>query len=185
LTLTGATFVQNDMKELQTCPLIPVSASGADQADLLLAAWLQSAANTSAVQQLSPATRQRLQVVVKLMLAEAGDVHVDYHDVWEVLAGAAALQFGMATASGPTRANDAGHRVWNEATRVGDDTLRAHRILLVIRSGTETELEMDELTQLIEYLTGQVDSQADVVFGHSLAAELGERIQVLLLLSRC
>ncbi|GAA4365866.1 hypothetical protein GCM10023185_36550 [Hymenobacter saemangeumensis] len=172
------------MKETLPCPLISALASGADQADLLLTAWRQTAAATPAVQQMTSAADQQLRAVVQLMLAETGDVNVDYHNVWEVLAGAAALRVGMVTASGANRAEDARHRVWREATRLGDDAMPAHRMLLVIRSGTETELEMDELTHLVEYLGSQVDNQAEVIFGHSLVAGSGASIQVLLLLSR-
>ncbi|WP_460554682.1 hypothetical protein [Hymenobacter daeguensis] len=120
--------------------MIPALASGADQADLLLAAWRQTAAATPALQQMTPAADQQLRAVVQLMLAETGDVNVDYHDVWEVLASAAALLVGMVRTSGPTRAEDAGHRLWREAAQLGDDALPARRMLLVIRSGTEAEL---------------------------------------------
>ena len=61
---------------------------------------------------------------------------------------------------------------------------RAHRILLAIQSGTATELEMDELTYLLEYVVSQAGDQAEVVFGDGLNPALAESIQVMMLVSR-
>ena len=67
---------------------------------------------------------------------------------------------------------------------LGDATLPAQRILLAIQSGTAAELEMDELTQILESVVSLAGDQAEGVFGHGLYPALGESIQIILLVSR-
>ena len=90
----------------------------------------------------------------------------------------------MATGYGHNRAAVIGQQLWADSTMLGDTTLPAHQILLSIQSGTATELEMDKLTHLLEYVVSQADDQAEVVFGHGFNPVLGESIQVMTLVSR-
>lgn len=129
-------------------------------------------------------TETSLLIILQHILADTGDINVDHQDIWEVLAGATALQYGMATSEGRNRAEVVGQQLWANAYVLGDATLPAHRILLAIQSGTATELEMDELTQLLEYVVSQAGDQAKVVFGHGLNPALGESIEVMMLVSR-
>ncbi|GAB3879667.1 hypothetical protein GCM10028824_43480 [Hymenobacter segetis] len=165
-------------------PLIPPFASGPAQADALFTFWLQECADVPAVQALTPVTNAGLLIVLQLILADTGDIKVDHQDIWTVLAGANSIQFGMATGKGHNRVAVVGQQLWDGSTLLGDDTLPAHRILLAIQSGTATELEMDELTYLLEYVMSQAGDQAEVVFGHGLNPALGESIQVMMLVSR-
>ena len=165
-------------------PLIPPPASGTAQADALFTFWLQECADVPAVQALTPATKAGLLTVLQHILADTGDINVDHQDVWAVLAGATSLQFGMATGGGHNRAAVIGQQLWEGSTLLGDVTLPAHRILLAIQSGTATELEMDELTCLLEYVVSQDGDQAEVVFGDGLNPALGESIQIVMLVSR-
>ena len=165
-------------------PLIPPIASGPAQADALFTSWLQQCADVPAVQALTPATKSGLLTVLQHSLADTGDINVDYQVLWTVLAGANSLQFGMATGEGYNRAAVVGQRLWAGSTLLGDVTLPAHRILLAIQSGTATEFEMDELTQLLNYIVSQTGDQVEVVFGHGLNPALGESIQVMMLVSR-
>lgn len=165
-------------------PLIPHLASGPAQADALFTSWLQECADVPAVQALTPATKTGLLTVLHHILADTGDINVDHQDVWALLAGATSLQFGMATGEGHNRAAVVGQQLWKGSTLLGDATRPAHRILLSIQSGTATELEMDELTQLLEYVMSQAGDQAEIVFGHGLNSALGESIQVMMLVSR-
>ena len=45
-------------------------------------------------------------------------------------------------------------------------------------SGEEAELQMDELTQITEYIQGQAGDEAEVIFGHGVDSLLGDRIRV-------
>ncbi|WP_206986785.1 FtsZ/tubulin family protein [Hymenobacter telluris] len=100
------------------------------------------------------------------------------------MSDATSLQFGLATGEGHSRAEVAGQQLWTSSTALGDGSLSAHRMLLAIQSGGSAELEMDELTQILEYLMDQTGRQAEVVFGHGLEPALGQRIRLLLLVSR-
>lgn len=159
-------------------PLIP------SQADTLFTFWLQECADVPAVQALTPTTQSGLLTVLQHILADTGDINVDHLDVWALLAGASSLQFGLATGEGHNRAAVVGQQLWADSTMLGDAALTAHLILLSIQSGTATELEMDELTYLLEYVVSQAGDQAEVVFGHGLNPALGESIQVMMLVSR-
>ena len=145
---------------------------------------MQEFPDSPAVLALTPATRTILLNVFQRILAEKGDVNVDQEDIWGVLAGATALQCGMATCSGPNRADAIGPQLWQEATVLGDTAIPAQRVLLSVQSGAAPELDMDELTQLVDYLLHQADDQAEVVFGHGLNPALGGSIQVMMLMSR-
>ena len=101
-----------------------------------------------------------------------------------MLSEATSLQFGMATGGGYQRAEMVGQQLWASSTVLGDTNLPPHRILLAFQSGTATELEMDELVQLMEYIVSQAGEQAEVVFGHGSNSMLGENIQVMMLVSR-
>lgn len=165
-------------------PLFLSSASGPVQADALFTSWLQECADVPAVQALTRATKSGLLTVLHHILADTGDINVDHQDIWLLLTGATSLQFGMATGEGHNRAAEVGQQLWADSTMLGDTTLLAHRILLAIQSGTTTELEMDELTYLLEYVVSQAGNQAEVVFGHGLNPALGESIRVMMLVSR-
>lgn len=165
-------------------PLFLSSATGLGQAETLFTLWLQEYADSLAVQALTPDTKAGLLTVLQHILADTGDINLDHQDIWTVLAGANCLQFGMATGEGHNRAAVVGQQLWADSTMLGDAALTAHRILLAIQSGTATELEMDELTYLLEYVVSQAGDQAEVVFGHGLNPALGESIQVVMLVSR-
>jgi cell division protein FtsZ len=126
----------------------------------------------------------RLATVLQHMLADTGDINVNHHDVWDVLTSAKALQFSMATSSDLNRAQVVGPQLWAASTVLGDAALPARRIVLAIQSETTPELEMDELTQLLEDVVRRTGQEAEIVFGHGLNPALGDGIQVLMLVSR-
>jgi len=57
----------------------------------------------------------------------------------------------------------------------------AQKILLSIISGEEAELQMDELTDITEYIQEVAGNDAEVIFGHGVDPELGESIRVTLI----
>ncbi|RAK62423.1 hypothetical protein [Hymenobacter edaphi] len=168
---------------MQTPAILP-QITGPVEAEWLLSTWRLECQSLPAVQALTPSTENELMALFTYILSDKGDVNVDHQDLWEVLVGATALQFSSATSQGSNRAEVAGQQLWATSAVLGDATLPAHRLLLVIQSGTNAELEMDELTQLVEGMVHQAGDQAEVVFGHGLNPALGERIQVLMLVSR-
>lgn len=177
LCLTTAT-------DLMCYPLLPTPLSNERQAESILEQWQRHYTHFEAVQRLTAPNEKHLLAVLQHILRNTGDVNVDHQDVWAVLSEAAALQFGMATADGLNRIEVLAHRLWCESTTIGDATLPAYQILLAIQSGATPELDMDELTRLLEYIMRQAGEQAEMIFGHGLDETLGESIQVMMLVSR-
>jgi len=168
---------------MQAYPILPHPEIPTQAAELL-AHWKQERTGLPAVQALTPATENSLLRVLQHILTDTDEINVDHQDVWEVLSGAATLQFGMATGEGHSRAEVTGQQLWTSSTMLGDASLPIHRMLLAIQSGMSAELEMDELTQILEYLMDQTSRQTEVVFGHGLEPALGGGIRLLLLISR-
>ena len=54
----------------------------------------------------------------------------------------------------------------------------AKKILLSIISGVEAELQMDELTEITEYIQDQAGDEGEMIFGHGVDPDLGDRIRV-------
>jgi cell division protein FtsZ len=54
----------------------------------------------------------------------------------------------------------------------------AKKILLSIISGVEAELQMDELSEITEYIQEQAGEEAEMIFGHGVDPDLGDRIRV-------
>jgi cell division protein FtsZ len=54
----------------------------------------------------------------------------------------------------------------------------AQKILLSIMSGDQAELEMDELTEITEYIQDKAGQDAEVIFGHGIDSTLGQSIRV-------
>ena len=167
---------------MQTSLMLP--ASGPVQADALFKFWLHECADSSIVSALAPAAKTGLLTVLQYILAGTGDINVDHQHTRAVLVGATSLQFGMATGEGHNRTAVLGQQLWVDSIVLGDAALPVHQILLAIQSGTAPELEMDEPTQLLQYVASQAGDQVEVVFGHGLNPALGANIQVMMLVSR-
>jgi cell division protein FtsZ len=58
------------------------------------------------------------------------------------------------------------------------DIMGAKKILLSIISGVEAELQMDELTEITEYIQEQAGDEGEMIFGHGVDPDLGDRIRV-------
>lgn len=166
----------------KNCDAAPTGSTAT--ADTLVMAWLSEYAGVRALQVMTPASQQQLRDTVQLIVADRGDVNVDEEDIRQVLAGAESLQFGKATAKGAGRAELLCRQLWQEAVVLGEAAKPADRILLAIQSGTVEELEMDELTRILESVVSHAGGQAEVVFGHGLNPALGESIQITMLVSR-
>src|SRR5690606_31236276 len=57
----------------------------------------------------------------------------------------------------------------------------AQKILLSIISGEQAELQMDELTDIIEYIQETAGDDAEVIFGHGVDPDLKESIRVTII----
>ena len=108
----------------------------------------------------------------------AGYVNVDFQDVRTVMLNAGAAVMGSAETSGENRAIRAAEQALASPLLDNKDIMGAKRILLSIISGEEAELQMDELSQITEYIQEQAGDECEVIFGHGVDATLGDCIRV-------
>ena len=85
---------------------------------------------------------------------------------------------GSAETRGDDRAKKAAEGALASPLLDNKDIMGAKRILLSIISGVEAELQMDELTEITEYIQEQAGEEAEMIFGHGVDGELGDRIRV-------
>jgi len=132
---------------------------------------------------MTPAIQRHLLDVLHQLITLEQEINLDVGDIEQTLRGSQGLLFSQTTTLGADRALVAGRQLWQAATVVGNESMSWSRLLLSIQSGPATELEMDELTDIIEYVRNKVGEQSEVVFGHALDATLGQSLRVVLLAS--
>jgi cell division protein FtsZ len=108
----------------------------------------------------------------------AGYVNVDFQDVRTVMLNAGAAVMGSAETRGDARARKAAEGALASPLLDNRDIMGAKKILLSIISGVEAELQMDELTEITEYIQDQAGDEAEMIFGHGVDEGLGDRIRV-------
>jgi cell division protein FtsZ len=111
----------------------------------------------------------------------AGYVNVDFQDVRTVMLNAGAAVMGSAETRGENRALKAAEGALASPLLDNRDIMGAQRILLSIISGAEAELQMDELTEITEYIQSQAGEDAEMIFGHGVDPDLGDRIRVIVI----
>lgn len=108
----------------------------------------------------------------------AGYVNVDFQDVRTVMLNAGAAVMGSAETRGDARAKKAAEGALASPLLDNRDIMGAKKILLSIISGVEAELQMDELTEITEYIQDQAGDEGEMIFGHGVDPDLGDRIRV-------
>jgi cell division protein FtsZ len=110
-----------------------------------------------------------------------GYVNVDFEDVKTVMKNSGAAVMGSAKTEGENRARRAAEEAISSPLLNSKDILGAQKILLSIISGEQAELQMDELTDIIEYIQEKAGEEAEVIFGHGIDPELNECIRVTII----
>jgi cell division protein FtsZ len=107
-----------------------------------------------------------------------GYVNVDFEDVKTVMKRAGAAVMGSARAEGEGRALKAAKLALSSPLLDYRDIHGAKKILLSIVSGKDAEMQMDELTEITDYIQEQVGDDAEMIFGHGSDEQLKEGIRV-------
>jgi cell division protein FtsZ len=107
-----------------------------------------------------------------------GQVNVDFEDVKTVMKNAGAAVMGSARTEGDGRALRAAEEALSSPLLNNTDILGAQKILLSIISGDKAELQMDELTEITDYIQERAGDEAEVIFGHGVDSSLGEGLSV-------
>ncbi|MBL3656556.1 cell division protein FtsZ [Fulvivirga sediminis] len=112
------------------------------------------------------------------IITVAGYVNVDFQDVRTVMHNAGAAVMGSAETKGENRARKAAEEALASPLLDNKDIHGAQKILLSIISGEQAELQMDELTEITEYIQEEAGDDAEVIFGHGVDPDLGDSIRV-------
>ncbi|MBC6400467.1 MAG: cell division protein FtsZ [Ekhidna sp.] len=107
-----------------------------------------------------------------------GYVNVDFEDVKTVMKSAGPAVMGSAKTVGDNRARRAAEEALNSPLLNQQNVYGADKILLSIMSGEEAELQMDELTDITDYIKEYAGKDAEVIFGHGVDSALGQDIRV-------
>ncbi len=107
-----------------------------------------------------------------------GYVNVDFEDVKTVMKDSGAAVMGSAETSGENRAKRAAEEAINSPLLNNQYINGSEKILLSIISGEEAELQMDELTDITDFIQEFSGDEAEVIFGHGVDPELGDSIRV-------
>ena len=112
------------------------------------------------------------------IITVTSEVNVDFEDVKTVMKDSGAAVMGSATTEGENRALRAAEEALSSPLLNNTDIHGAQKILLSIMSGDQAELEMDELTEITEYIQDKAGEEAEVIFGHGIDSTLGQSIRV-------
>lgn len=107
-----------------------------------------------------------------------GIVNVDFEDVKTVMYNSGDAVMGSAVTTGESRAKRAAEEAINSPLLNNQNIKGAEKILLSIVSGDQDELQMDELTEITDFMNEIAGDDAEVIFGHGVDPELGESIRV-------
>ena len=110
-----------------------------------------------------------------------GYVNVDFEDVKTVMKNSGAAVMGSAKTTGENRARRAAEEAINSPLLNNQNIAGADKILLSIISGDQAELQMDELTEITDFMQEIAGDDAEVIFGHGVDSELGESIRVTII----
>lgn len=107
-----------------------------------------------------------------------GHVNVDFEDVKTVMKDSGAAVMGSAQTEGENRASRAAEEAISSPLLDSRNIHGAQKILLSIISGEQAELQMDELTEITEFIQDKAGDDAEMIFGHGVDPELGNSIRV-------
>jgi cell division protein FtsZ len=105
-------------------------------------------------------------------------VNVDFEDVKTVMQDSGAAVMGSAIVGGEERALKAAQQAIASPLLNNTDIHGAKKILLSITSGENAELQMDELSDITDYIQQEAGEAAEVIFGHGVDPELEDSINV-------
>lgn len=111
------------------------------------------------------------------LITVTGYINVDFEDVKTVMKDSGVAIMGTGIADGEDRASVAVVSALSSPL-LNDNHIRgAKNILLYISSGSD-EVQMDEVTEITEYIQNEAGSTADIIWGNGFDESLGSKISV-------
>ena len=163
---------------------IPASQSSSEalvQGANLLSEWEQARPADSAP--VTPELRTAFKQFLAKVLSDTQETNLDIADVQKVLRGAVGLTIGRAEGSGPGRAQQVLQAAYQNTHAVGPGTTSKGQILLLVQSRPDTELNMDELTDITETMWRNAGPEWEMIFGHGIVLGLPAGIRLMFLLA--
>ena len=114
------------------------------------------------------------------LISVTGAINVDMNDVNTVMKDSGVAIMGQATAEGEDRAIKAARKALESPLLNDNDIEGAQYILLNITYGS-SEVMMDEISDITDYIQHAAGSSADVIWGHGLDESLGEKLSVTII----
>jgi len=115
------------------------------------------------------------------IITVTGYINVDFEDVKTVMKGSGVALMGAGMAEGEDRAIVAAEMALNSPLLNDNDINGASDMLLYISTGTESEISMDEVTEITDYITDHTGEQCDVIWGSGTDENLGKNISITLI----
>jgi cell division protein FtsZ len=116
------------------------------------------------------------------IITVTGYINVDFADVETVMRNSGVAVMGMGSASGENRAISAIEAALNSPLLNSSDITGAKSILINITSGTgESEITMDELGEITDYMYDVASDDALIIRGLSKDESLGDEISVIVI----
>ena len=115
------------------------------------------------------------------IITVTGYINVDFEDVKTVMKKSGAAIMGAGTAEGENRALDAAEMALNSPLLNDNDIKGANDMLLYIATGSENEIEMDEVSEITDYIIDHAGEQCDVIWGSGIDENLGNKISITLI----
>jgi cell division protein FtsZ len=109
-----------------------------------------------------------------------GYINVDFADVETVMRQSGVAIMGSATAGGENRAIEAVKSALNSPLLNNNNIKGARNILLNVTSGS-TEVTMDEIGQIVDYVQDSAGYDADLIWGNGVDESLGQDIAVTII----
>ena len=114
------------------------------------------------------------------LISVTGYINVDFNDVNTVMRNSGHAIMGSAHASGEDRALNAIKSALNSPLLNDNNINGARYVLLNITYGS-SELTMDEINIITDYIQNEAGTNAEVIWGHGLDNSLGENLNITLI----
>lgn len=115
------------------------------------------------------------------IITVTGYINVDFEDVKTVMKNSGVAIMGAGVAEGENRAKVATEMALNSPLLNDNDVAGSTDMLLYIATGTENEIEMDEVSEITDYIKEQTGDQCEVIWGSGQDESLGNQISITLI----
>jgi len=114
------------------------------------------------------------------LISVTGAINVDMNDVNTVMKDSGVAIMGQATAEGEDRAITAAREAL-ESPLLNDNNIEGAKYILLNITYGDSEVMMDEISDITDYIQHAAGSTADVIWGHGVDPSLGSKISVTII----